>query len=91
MENDKLMFAGRGSDFFQYVQTSNGNVAFHPNGSLVIKSVNQGDEGFYRCEVQNGVGEISKTIFLDVEGTIHFRNCFLWKMRTCSFCSSSLL
>ena len=76
---------------------------FHPNGSLVIKSVDQTDEGFYRfvfqiltkwlvqssyfvsspilprlryvfsifncrCEVQNGVGELSKTIYLDVQG-----------------------
>ena len=62
---------GSSSNFFQYVQTSDGNVVFHPNGSLVIKSVGQDDEGYYRCEIQNGVGEISKTIFLDVQGKVY--------------------
>ena len=51
------------------MQTSSSNIAFHPNGSLVIKSIGQEDEGYYRCEVQNGVGEMSKTIYLDVQGT----------------------
>jgi len=60
------------TDFFQYVQTSSGNIAFHPNGSLVIKSVGQEDEGYYRCEVQNGVGEMSKTIMLDVKVPVYF-------------------
>ena len=54
------------------MQTSSGNIAFHPNGSLVIKSVGQEDEGYYRCEVQNGVGEMSKTIVLDVQGKTLF-------------------
>ena len=64
--------SGLETDFFQYVQTSSGNIAFHPNGSLVIKSVGQEDEGYYRCEVQNGVGEMSKTIVLDVQGKTLF-------------------
>ena len=28
------------------------------------------DEGFYRCEVQNGVGSLIKEIYLEVKGTI---------------------
>ena len=52
------------------MQTSSGKTEFHPNGSLVIRSVEQSDEGQYRCEVQNGVGELSKTVRLDVQGNI---------------------
>ena len=62
----------RENGFFQYVSTGGGNIAFHPNGSLVIRSVEKDDEGYYRCEVQNGVGEMSKTIFLDVQVPVYF-------------------
>ena len=43
-----FLFAGTDTKFFHYVQTSSGKVEFHPNGSLVIKSVAQSDEGYYR-------------------------------------------
>ena len=59
---------GPSYDIFQYVETSGGNTVFHPNGSLVIRAASPEDEGHYRCEVQNGVGEISRTVVLDVQG-----------------------
>ena len=62
--------AGSEPGIFHYVQTASGKTEFHPNGSLVIREVEQGDEGHYRCEVQNGVGELSKTVRLDVQGEI---------------------
>ena len=36
------------AEIFQYVQTDNGRVVFHPNESLVISSANEEDEGYYR-------------------------------------------
>ena len=63
-----ILTSGREPTIFHYVQTASGKTEFHPNGSLVLRSVEQSDEGQYRCEVQNGVGEISKTVRLDVQG-----------------------
>ena len=42
------LVVGTDTKFFHYVQTSSGKVEFHPNGSLVIKKVEQADEGHYR-------------------------------------------
>ena len=41
----------------------------------------QEDEGYYRCEVQNGVGEMSKTILLDVTGEQIFTSTMIRSRR----------
>ena len=33
-----------------------------------VSGLERGDGGEYRCEVQNGVGELSKTVKLTVQG-----------------------
>ena len=63
-----FLTAGKDPAIFHYVHTASGKTEFHPNGSLVLRAVEQADEGQYRCEVQNGVGELSKTVVLDVQG-----------------------
>ena len=41
VQTSNYIYLGGEEGMYQYVQTSNGNVVFHPNGSLVIKSVTQ--------------------------------------------------
>ena len=69
-DRNNILTAGREPAIFHYVQTASGKTEFHPNGSLVLRSVEQADGGHYRCEVQNGVGDLSKTVLLDVQGRI---------------------
>ncbi|CAB4062778.1 DSCAM [Lepeophtheirus salmonis] len=58
--------------YYEYVQTSEPGRSFHPNGSLILHHVTPEDEGQYRCEVQNGVGAISKSVFVTVQVPVYF-------------------
>ncbi|XP_071035293.1 cell adhesion molecule Dscam1-like [Parasteatoda tepidariorum] len=47
------------------------------NGSLVIHSVEEGDDGHYLCQATNGIGQgLSKVIHLSVHVAAHFKSKF---------------
>ncbi|GIY38994.1 down syndrome cell adhesion molecule-like protein Dscam2 [Caerostris darwini] len=47
------------------------------NGSLVIHSVEEGDDGHYLCQATNGIGQgLSKVIRLSVHVAAHFKSKF---------------
>ncbi|GBP67839.1 Down syndrome cell adhesion molecule-like protein Dscam2 [Eumeta japonica] len=55
------------------VELAGGGIVSLPNGTLLIEEVSLTDEGFYSCNVENGVGQpLSKTIWMSVNKPVHF-------------------
>lgn len=65
------------------IETKSDRIVLMPNGSLLIQRVVKSDDGFYLCQVANGVSpDLSKVIQLTVNGeSYQLFLCLLAKMK----------
>lgn len=43
------------------------------NGSILLKEIDKSDEGMYKCNISNGIGDpLFKTIIVKVIGRVEF-------------------